>query len=329
MTNIGINRRAILLLAGALASPTLVRAQTSEEWPARPIRVIVPFAPGGATDSTLRIIADRLGPILGQSIVVDNRSGGGATIGGGVVAQSEPDGYTLLFDGYPVVTNPLLMPDLPFDYNTAFVPVTQAARVPLAVGVKADLPAKTLVELVELAKSRPGTLSCGYSGNGTGAQLAFLLLEQRTGMDLVEVPYRGGGDAVRDLASGTLDCATLALLSMLPMVSAGKVRVLAVTSPSRTPLMPEVPTLVESGYADAALEEWLGLFAPTGTPAPIVARLQAATAEALRDPAVKERLAQLGSEPVGSTPMEFAAFMKERAAQAEQSLRQAGKLAVR
>lgn len=319
-----ISRRTALLAAGALALPASARAQGA--WPERPIRIVVPFAPGGATDSTIRIVADRLGPALGQSIVIDNRSGGGATIGGGVVAQAAPDGYTYLFDGFPVVTNPLLLSNLPFDYRTAFVPVTQAARVPLALGVKADLPARTLPEFIELAKRQPGGLSCGYSGNGTGAQLAFLLLNQGAGINLVEVPYRGGADAVRDLAGGTLDCATLALLSLVPMVKAGSVRVLAVTGPSRTALMPDVPTLVESGYPDAAIEEWLGLFAPVGTPALILERLQASTAAALREPEVTQRLAQLGAEPVGSTPADFTAFMRERSAQAERILKGARKI---
>ncbi|MFT8244300.1 Bug family tripartite tricarboxylate transporter substrate binding protein [Roseomonas sp. BN140053] len=332
-----ITRRGALLLAGALAAPALGRAQgvpqpgaaqpgaaEAARWPDRPVRVIVAFAPGGITDSTLRAIADRLGTVLGQSVVVENRPGGGAIIGAAVVAQSRPDGYTFLFDGHPTVTNPLLMKEMPFRYDTAFTPVTQVAKAPIALGVKTDLPARNLAEFVALAKARPGALSCGHSGIGSGGQLAFLMLQQRTGIQLTEVPYRGGGEAVRDLAAGTLDCCTPALLPLVPLAQAGRVRILAVTGPNRSPAAPEVPTLAEQGYPDAALEEWLGLFAPTGTPLAIQTKLRDAVATVLKEPEVLARLASLGTEPVGSTPAEFTAFMRERSAQATRIVRAAG-----
>jgi tripartite-type tricarboxylate transporter receptor subunit TctC len=314
-------RRAVL--AGALALPFLpCIAAAQADWPRRPVRVVVPYAPGGATDSSIRVISDRLAAALGQSIVVENRSGGSGLIGAGVVAQAAPDGYTFLMEGLPSAVNPFMLRNAPFDYRTAFVPVTQVTRLPLALVVKADLPARTVQDFVELAKRRPGELSCGYSGNGTGAHLAGVLLQLRAGIQMTALPYRGGADAVRDLAAGALDCATVALLSAAPVAQSGRIRILAVTSPRRSPLVPGLPTLLEGDVPDSALEEWMGLFAVAGTPQAVLDRMASAVAASLREPDVVARLAQLGAEPVGSTPAEFAAFVVESRTAAERLVRE-------
>ncbi|MFT8242559.1 Bug family tripartite tricarboxylate transporter substrate binding protein [Roseomonas sp. BN140053] len=316
-----LHRRGVL--AGMLALPSLALAQTAENWPRRPIRVVVPYAPGGAMDSSTRVISDKLGAALGQSIVIENRTGGSGTVGGSNVAQSAPDGYTFMAEGVPSLINPFTLRNIAFDYNTAFTPVTQVTRLPLALAVKTDLPARSVAEFIALAKGRRESLSCGHSGNGTAAHLVGVLLQRGAGITLNELPYRGGADAVRDLASGTLDCATVALLSVASLAESGRARILAVSSARRTPLMPDLPTLVESGVPDAVIEEWMGFYAPAGTPQPVIDRFQAAVATVLRDPEVTRRLAQLGAEPVGSSPAEFGAFVQRGRADAEKLVREA------
>ncbi|UFN49471.1 twin-arginine translocation pathway signal protein [Roseomonas sp. OT10] len=321
-----IGRRALagLLAAPALAAPALAPglARAQGAWPDRPIRLIVPFAPGGATDSSARAMSDRLSAVLGQTVVVENRSGAGGSIGAGVAAQARPDGATFLLDTIVQVVNPLVLRGLPFDYRTAFTPVMQVTRLPLALAVRADFPAQNLAEFVAEAKRRPGQISCGNAGNATAAHLAAALLQSRAGIELNNLPYRGGGDAGRDIAGGTLDSGMLTLVSLVALVQGGRARFLAVASPQRTSLLPDVPTLAES-YPGTALDEWTGLFAPAGTPAPILEKLQAAVVKVLAEPEIRHRLAQIGAEPVGSSPEEFARFLAESRQQAEMLVREA------
>ncbi|HEY8610005.1 MAG TPA: tripartite tricarboxylate transporter substrate-binding protein [Roseomonas sp.] len=315
-------RRA--LLAGAAAAPLCLpgivpsaRAQGTG-----PIRLIVPFAPGGATDSSARAMTDKLSAALGRSVVVENRSGGGGSIGAAVVAQARPDGNTLLLDTIVHLVNPLVLRGLSVDYRTAFAPITQVTRLPLALAVKPGFPARDLASYVARAKAAPGGVSCGHSGTATAAHLASALLQSRAGIRLNDLPYRGGSDAARDLASGTLDSVFVALLSVAPLAQAGRARLLAVASTTRSALQPDVPTLSET-FPGTALDEWTGLFAPAGTPPAFLDQVQAATAQVLRDPEVLARLAQLGAEPVGSSSEEFAAFLRAGAAEAEQLVREA------
>ncbi|WP_376095953.1 Bug family tripartite tricarboxylate transporter substrate binding protein [Roseomonas sp. CCTCC AB2023176] len=312
-----IPRRAALaaaLFAGA------ARAQEAD-WPRRPVRVVVPNAAGGAADASIRIVSERLSAVLGQSVIVDNRGGGGGTIAGAAVAGAPPDGTTFLVDNFANVVNPLVHRNLGFDYR-AFVPVTQVMRMPMAVVAKPDLPVRDLPGLLALARQRPGAVSMGQSGNGTAAHLTLVLLQLRTGVTFNEVPYRGGGEVSRDLAGGTLDSAAISTAAALPLMQSNRVRVLAVTSRERSPLMPEVPTLTEAGVPDAVLEEWFGLSAPRGTPAPIVARMAEAVATALQDPVVRGRYAQLGAEPVGSRPEDYAATVEGSRAVIERIVRE-------
>ena len=301
-------RRAAL---GAALTAPFARVPLAQPapWPTRPVRIIVPVAPGGVADSSIRVISDRLAALLGQPVIVENRSGAGNTIGAAAVAAARPDGGTFLLDTINHVINPHTVRGLPFDYVTAFTPVTQVARIPLVLAVRPDLPAADLPAFIALAEARGGALSLGNSGNGTAAQLSSALLQSRSGKRWTDVPYRGGSDAARDLAARSLDGAFISLLSAVPLVNGGRARLLAVTGPARTALMPDVPTVAESGYPGYALEEWTGLFAPAGTPDAILDRLAEAAAEALREPEVASRLAQLGGEPVPGTRAAFAAFV--------------------
>lgn len=301
-------RRALLAAPLALALPRTTRAQA---WPTRPIRVIVPFAAGGAADSSARTILPRLGELLGTTFVVENRTGASGSIGGAAVAQSAPDGYTLLYDASSHIVNPSLLRNLPFDYATAFTPISLVATFPQAISVKADFPARTIGELLEAARRRPGEISIGTQGNATAGHLALAQLERSAGVKFTHVSYRGGAAAARDLAGGTLDGTLITVLSTRPVVEAGRARMLALTIPQRLPAFPEVPTLAESGFPGFDVSEWVGLFAPAGTPAAIVDRLHAELAKVLAEEPIRSRLDQLGAVPVGSAPRDFARFVKE------------------
>lgn len=302
------DRRALLAAPLALALPRLSRAQA---WPTKPIRVIVPFAAGGAADSSARTILPRLGELLGTTFVVENRTGASGSIGGAAVAQSAPDGYTLLYDASSHIVNPSLLRNLPFDYATAFTPISLVATFPQAVSVKADFPARTIGELLEAARRRPGEISIGTQGNATAGHLALAQLERSAGVKFTHVSYRGGAAAARDLAGGTLDGTLITVLSTRPVVEAGRARMLALTIPQRLPAFPEVPTLAESGFPGFDVSEWVGLFAPAGTPAAIVDRLHAELAKVLAEEPIRARLDQLGAVPVGSLPRDFARFVRE------------------
>ncbi|MGG5823167.1 Bug family tripartite tricarboxylate transporter substrate binding protein [Falsiroseomonas sp. HW251] len=313
---------ALATIAVPATLATIAVPAIAQDWPTRPIRVVVPNAAGGAADTSIRLISDRLTQLLGQPVVVDNRGGGGGTIAGAAVAQSAPDGTTFLVDNFANVVNPLVLTGLSFDYRTSFVPVTQIMSMPMGVVVRADLPWRTLAELIAVAKARPGTISMGQPGNGTAAHLTLVLLQQRAGIEFNQVPYRSGGEVTRDLLSGTLETASAALSSALPLVRDGKIRMLAVTSRARSSVLPDAPTLEESGLRDAVIEEWFGLSAPRGTPPAIVARMAQAVAAALQAPEIRARYAQLGAEPVGSTPEAYAATVEATRAGIERIVRE-------
>lgn len=303
-----LNRRALLAAPLLLAWPRPARAQA---WPIKPIRVIVPFAAGGAADSSARTIFPRLGERLGTTFVVENRTGASGSIGGAAVAQSAADGHTLLYDASSHIVNPSLLRNLPFDYATAFTPISLVASFPQAISVKSDFPARTIGELLEAARRRPGEISIGTQGNATAGHLALAQLQRSAGVKFTHVSYRGGAAAARDLAGGTLDGTLITVLSTRPVVEAGRSRMLALTIPQRLPAFPDVPTLAESGYPGFNVSEWVGLFAPAGTPAAIVERLHGELAKVLVEEPIRARLDQLGAVPVGSAPSDFASFVKE------------------
>ncbi len=301
-----LTRRATL--AGLLAAPAIARAQG---FPARPVRMVVPYPPGGGADTAARLIAEPMGAMLGQPVVVENRGGAGGSIGAGVVAQAPADGHTILLDAGAHVVNPAILRGLPFDYATAFAPITQVTVWPQLLVVNAGFPARTLAEFVREAKTRQGGLSFGSSGNATSSHLAGALFAQAAGFELVHVPYRGGGPAVQDLLAGNIHWHMATVASALGHIQAGRLRALGTTHTARIPALPEVPTIAESGYPGYTLNEWNGLYAPAGTPEAALDRLHAAALHALAQDAVKSRIERLGALAVGSPRAEFARFVGE------------------
>lgn len=314
-------RRGLLAGAGAALLPVGARAQA--DWPNRPIRLVVPFAAGGAADSAARAITPVMAQRLGQGIVVENRTGAGGSVGGGAVAAAAPDGYTLLWDASSHLVNPALMRGLPFDY-AGFTPVSLVVTFPGVLAVKADFPARSVAEFVALAKQRPGAISVGTQGNATAGHLGLVQFSRRAGIEVIHAPYRGGADAARDLAAGAIDAAFITTVSAGPVVDSGRARFLAVATLARVPSRPDVPTLAESGFPGFDSNEWAALFGPGGLPQPIVAKLSEALAAALADDGVKQRLAQIGAVPVGSRPAEFARFVRDGREQMAALVREAG-----
>jgi putative tricarboxylic transport membrane protein len=299
-----------LLIAGAgitcCVSPAL-----AETWPTRPIRFIVPFAPGGGGDIVGRLVGQKLSERLGKPLIIDNRGGAGGTLGTDLAAKAAPDGYTLLLGNVgPLALGPSLYARLPYDPVRDLAPVTMVASFPNLLVSNASLPVKSVQELVAYAKARPGKLNFGSAGSGTSTHLAAELFKSVAGIDVVHVPYKGGAAALTDVISGQVAYYFGSLPSSLPLARAGKLRALAVTSLKRSPAAPEVPTIAESGYRDFETAAWYGLLFPTHTSRDIIAKLNAETLIVLGTHEVKERLAQEGSEPMGNTPAQFGAYIK-------------------
>jgi tripartite-type tricarboxylate transporter receptor subunit TctC len=297
------------VLSIALAA-LLAHAAHAQPWPAKPVRFVVPFPPGGSTDVAARSLADKLSASLGQQVLVDNRAGANGAIGTAEVARAAADGYTILFAADPVTTLQLVVKNLPFDMQRDFVPITQVSTQPLAVAVHTSVPAQTIREFIAYAKAHPGKLSFAHSGTGTGQHLSGELLKKMAGIDMVHVPYKGGGPAVQDLVAGQVPVGVLGSTPLIPHHKAGRVRILAFTSQERFAPMPQIPTLHESGLPGFDTSQWLGLFAPRGTADAVVQRLQVETSKALKLADVKERLAQAALQPVGNTPGEFASVIR-------------------
>jgi tripartite-type tricarboxylate transporter receptor subunit TctC len=309
----------------ALAAPFLARAARAQGgWPDRPVRFVVPFTAGGAGDTAARAVGQKVGEVLGQNIVIENRTGGNAVVAAGAVLQSPRDGYTYLWDAANQITNPVLIRDLPFDYRTSFLPVTLAAKFPQAIAVKQDFPARTLAEFIGYAKARPGTITCGTPPTAGMGHFALELFQRRAGIQLVHAAYRGGADAARDITGGQIDSVLITTSTVRGPVQAGKARILAITSARRIPALPDVPTIAESGFPGYDMDDWNALFAGAGTPDGAMARLQAAVAEACRDAGVLARMAPLGTVLVGSTASELSTFLDEQRGVVERLIREAG-----
>jgi len=294
---------ALLLAAGPSAH--------GQSYPTRPIKVIVPFSPGGAVDGPMRVIAQELFRDIGEQVIVENKPGAGATIGADFVAKSPPDGYTLLLASQTIAISATLYPKLPFDPIADFVPITLIGREPGVVVVNPALPVTTLQELVAYAKERPGQLDYASSGNGSGQHLFAALLASMSGMKLNHVPYRGSAQATADLLGGQVMISIPGTAGMVGHIKTGKLRALAVTGATRSPQLPDVPTVIEAGVPGYEAYVWMGLLAPKGTPAPIVDKFQREVIAALAVPQVKNALTAAGIEIVGSTPAEFGAFLRE------------------
>ena len=304
-------RRGLMAFAAALvlAAPTL-QAQTA--WPSKPVRIVVPFAPGGTTDILARAMAPELSRAFGQSFIVENRAGAGGNVGAEAVARSPADGYTLLMGTVGTHgINKALYAKLPYDPQKDFAPITLVAGVPNVMVMNADkaraLGINTVADFIKYAKANPGKLSMASSGNGTSIHLAGELFKSRTGIFMTHIPYRGSGPALLDLVAGNTDVMFDNLPSALPQIKAGKLKAFAVTSAERSAAVPELPTIAEAaGLKGFDASSWFGLLAPAGTPADIITRIQQETAKALASPAVKEKLLAQGAIPGGNTPQEFA-----------------------
>jgi tripartite-type tricarboxylate transporter receptor subunit TctC len=299
--------RAAALLVAMLVS----QAALAQAWPNRPVRFLVPFAAGaGINDIMARLVGQHLGAGLGQPVVIENRAGAGGIAGTEAAAKAAPDGYTFLMTNVSLVTSAYLYPKLPYDPQKDFVPVTLVATSPLMLVVHPSIAAKSVQELVALAKANPGRLNFGSGGVGSTPHLSVELFKSAAGIDAVHVPYKGGAPALNDLVAGQISFMIENVPGTMPFVKGGKLRALAITSAQRSPLEPALPTMAESGVPGYEVVGWQGLFAVAGTPPETVARLQAEVAKVLRLPEVRERLAALGAEPVGSTPEEFGAFIR-------------------
>jgi tripartite-type tricarboxylate transporter receptor subunit TctC len=295
-----------------LAMTIAAAANTSlaQDYPVRPIKVVVPFSPGGAVDGPMRLVAQELGKRLGQPVVVENKPGAGATIGTDVVAKSTPDGYTLLLASQTNAISATLYKALPFDAIEDFTPIALIGREPGVVVVNPSLPVSTLAQFIAYVKERPGQVDYASSGNGSGQHLFAALLASRTGMKLNHVPYKGSGQATTDLLSGVVAMAIPGTAGMVGHIKAGKLRALAVTGARRSPELPDVPTVIESGVPNFEAYVWMGLLAPKGTPAAIVQRLNREVVAVLAGDDVKRYMATAGIEIVGSTPAEFGRFFR-------------------
>ena len=296
-----------LLFAFCLLSTSLAYAQG---WPNRPVRLVVPFPAGGSTDVAARTLAEKLSRSLGAQFVVENRAGGGGAIGIAEVARAAPDGYTVLVAPDAITTLPVVVKDLPYDTLRDFTAVTQITTQPLAVVVHSAVPAKSVQELIAYAKANPGKISFAHSGTGSGQHMSGELLKKMAAIDIVHVPYKGGGPAVQDLVGGHVPMGVLGSTPLIPHHKAGAIRILAFTSKERFAAMPEIPTLHESGFPGFDTGQWLGLLVPRGTPNEVIQRLHKASAEALGQAEVKERLAQSALSAVGSSPKEFEALIR-------------------
>jgi tripartite-type tricarboxylate transporter receptor subunit TctC len=287
----------------------------AQRYPDRPIRLVVGFAPGGSTDVTARILAERLSTALGQQVIVDNRSGAGGNIGADIVAKSNPDGHTVLMATTGVMAfNHYLYARLPYSAEKDLAPVTQIGSLPLILVVPAALPAKSVKELVAAARAQPGKYSFGSSGIGGATHVTAELFKALARIDIVHVPYKGSGQMMADLLGGQVQIAFDQIASSIAHVKSGKLRALGISTASRSALMPELPTIAESGVPGYDATSWNGFAVRSGTPRAIAGRLQQETRKAMQIPEVRERMAGLGIDPVGGTPEEFAAWIRaERA----------------
>ena len=293
------------LLLVLLATPAFGQA-----YPAKPIHLIVPFPPGGPTDIVGRLVAQKISEGVGQPVVVENRAGAGGTVGSIAASKAAPDGYTLLYGSTSTLAiAPSLYRNLPYDPRKSFVPISLVSRGPILVAVNAQVPARTLKELIDLAKKQPGKLSYSSAGSGTPPHLAGELFKAVAGVDLLHVPYKGGAPAISDLVGGQVQAIFEGQVALAPHLQSGKVRALAITGAQRSPALPDVPTAAEAGLPQYDANFWSGLVAPAGTPPEAIQRLNSVLAKALASPEVRETLTRQGLEPAGNTSKEFASYI--------------------
>lgn len=305
------SKRLFLSTLCALALTPVAGVSAAEWAPTKPIRFVVPYGPGGSSDFVARLIAREMSETLGQQVVVENKAGGSGSIAMQDVARAEPDGHTIILGHVGVLAvNPTMFAKLPYDPDRDFVPVTHLVNVPMIFVVNSQVPVKNLKEFVSLVKSKPGQLNYGSAGNGSAGHLAFEMLKQATGTDVVHVPYKGTGAQLNDLLSNTTEAASAGVPPFLPHMKSGRIRGLAIGSAQRIPLLPDLPTVAELGYPGFESSQWFGLLAPKGTPKEVIARLHKDAIKALKSPNVKLRLQEDATISVGTGPDEFAKFIK-------------------
>ena len=297
-------------ILAAVSASFIACAALAQPYPSRPVRVVVPFAPGGPNDIIVRLLTPKLGETLGQAFVVENRAGAGGNIGTDYVAKSVADGYTLLSVGPgSLIINPLIG-KVGYDTERDFAPITLMARAPNALVAHPSLPARSVAELIALARSKPGAINYASGGNGSTPHLAAALFASMAGVELTHVPYKGTAPATADLVGGQVQIAFLGIPAVLPYAKSGRLRVLAVTGLRRSPELPDVPTVDESGVPGYEVSPWYGLLAPAATPGAIVERVALEATRIVRAPETREKLALAGAEAAGSTPEEFAAVIR-------------------
>ena len=297
-------------LGAGLCILSFAAAAQDGNFPARPIRIVVPVPPGGTVDIVTRVVAQKMTEVTGQSVVIDNRGGASTIIGTEIVVRAPADGYTLLSNTLPLVVNPTLFGKLPFDVERDLAPVCLVAAAPFVLVTHPAVPVKSVSDLISFAKSKPGTLKYGSSGNGTNLHVAAELFKMLTGADLVHVPYRGGGPALVALLGGEAQVSFLSLIAATPHIKAGKMRGLGITTLKRSPVMPDLAPIAESGVSGYEFSSWVGVLAPGNTPRKLVGTLNTYVVKALQLPGVSERFAAEGAEIVASTPEQFRDHLK-------------------
>ena len=304
-----ISRVALLLIASLAAGASL-----AQDYPSKPVRMVVPFSPGGSTDALARIVGQKLTERSGQPVIIENRAGAGGNIGAEQVARSAPDGYTLLLGGVPHAISASLYSRLPYELARDLAAIAEIASFPSAIVLHPSLPANSASELIALARARPGRLSFGSAGNGSPNHLSLELFQTMAGVRMVHVPYKGSGQLVGDLLAGQVHLASMGLPVAVPHVQSGKLRAIAVTGAARSSLLPEVPTLSEAALPGFEVTSWYGVFGPVGLPADIVVKLNSEIGSAVTAPEVKERLAALGAEPSVKAPDQFGRYVRQEIA---------------
>jgi tripartite-type tricarboxylate transporter receptor subunit TctC len=314
----------VFLLCLALAASALAQPSSSQ-FPSRPVKIVVPTTPGGATDALSRSIGARLAEVWGQPVVVENRPGATQIIGGEYVAKSPPDGYTLIVsDAATFIMNPILHRTLPYDGLRAFTPITLLVRFPWVVAIHPSVPATNFQEFVAYARSNPCAISYGSFGTGSSGHISVDYMKKLLGIDIVHIPYKGAGPAVTDLLAGQIQMMMVTPLLVEPHARTGKLRLIAAATPNRIPRLPELPTIAESGYPGFNVQTWNGLLAPAGTAHDIIDRLAAEVARAVKDPQFVARIEQYGAHPLGNTPQEFASMIRSESALWSEIIRSLG-----
>ncbi len=303
--------KLVLGAALCLSSVLVVNGVYAQSWPTKPIKFIVPYPPGGGTDVIARIVQEPLAKELGQQVIIDNRGGAGGSIGSALAAQSPSDGYTVLFTLSSHTINPAFYPRLPFDTEKDFSPVVTIASLPQILVANPSFPAKNVKEVIEMAKAKPGSISYASVGNGSPGHLAGAMMATDAGVDMVHIPYRGGGPAITDVMAGQVPLLWVSIPAAAQFVKSGKLKALAVSTVKRSAVFPDVPTMAESGFKDFEVDSWYAMFVPANTPKPIIERLNKAALKVLAQPEVKEKLLSQGAEAVGDSPSQLSAVVKK------------------